>query len=241
MGRYAHEYTQAVSIYCDDLRRCKPVTIAKERKLVKLAKGGSIKAKNELISSNLRFVFDIAKKYVGKGMPMADLISEGNIGLIKALDKFDEDKGYRFITYAVWWIKQSIIEAIRANKGKMKMADIASCESCTENTEDKITSDDELNPIYNQSGISCSFENEIIELEERQNKVIDNVMDSLDNREKTIVEAYFGINGKSEQYLAEIGNELHLTSERIRQIKEKALRKLRSRMLELAVNKEELF
>lgn len=243
MARYAQDYTQAVTIYCDELRKCKPINAAKEKKLVKLARKGNANAKNELISSNLRFVFDIAKRYAGKGVPMGDLISEGNIGLIKALDRFDENKGYRFITYAVWWIKQSIIEAIRINKGKIRLSDISYPNDEDEmlNNEEKIFTDENSNPVYNQPVPSCSYENEAMELEERQNDVIDNVLDSLNTREREIIEAYFGINGKSGKLLTEIGNELNLTSERIRQIKEKAIRKLRSKMLILTVEKEELY
>lgn len=102
----------SVDLYLKDISHCPTLSIEEEDNVIKLAKNGSKKAKELLIKSNLRFVVSIAKQYQYNGLPLADLIQEGNIGLLTALDKFDGSLGFRFISYAVWWIRQSIIKAL---------------------------------------------------------------------------------------------------------------------------------
>lgn len=111
------EERDLVSLYLKDIRKYKILEKSEEEELLSRAKAGDSEAKNQLILCNLRLVVSVAKKYMSKGMNFIDLISEGNLGLIHAIDKFDLSKGYRFSTYAVWWIKQSITKAV-INKGR---------------------------------------------------------------------------------------------------------------------------
>ena len=113
MNQYANDFTHTVRVYYDDLKNKKPLTRAKEKRLIRLSKRGDTKARNELLEANLKFVFDVAKKYSGRGVSMGDLISEGNLGLIKAIEKFDDNNDVKFISYAVWWIRHSILNAIQ--------------------------------------------------------------------------------------------------------------------------------
>ena len=108
MNSYVNDFNEAVNNYYESLKKCKPVSREEERKLVKLAKQGDISAKNRILESNLRFVFNVAKNYKGCGVSLNELISEGNMGLIKAIEKFDLTKEVKFISYAVWWIRQGI-------------------------------------------------------------------------------------------------------------------------------------
>ena len=106
-----------VSLYLNDIRKYEILSREEEEKLLLKVKAGDLEAKNKLILCNLRLVISVAKNYMNKGMNFIDLISEGNFGLIRAIDKFDIEKGFRFSTYAVWWIKQSITKAVM-NKGR---------------------------------------------------------------------------------------------------------------------------
>ena len=112
MNNYVNDFNEAVVNYYESLKKCKPVSREEERRLVKLAKQGDILAKNKILESNLRFVFNVAKNYRGCGISINELISEGNMGLIKAVEKFDVTKGYKFSTYATWWIRQAITRSI---------------------------------------------------------------------------------------------------------------------------------
>ena len=116
MNQHVNDFTDNVRVYYNELKKYKPISRKEEKRLIKLYKNGSLMAKNKLLESNLRFVFDIARKYTGRGVPICDLISEGNLGLIKALDKFDNSKNVKFISYAVWWIKQAMLDSISKNK-----------------------------------------------------------------------------------------------------------------------------
>ena len=123
MNQYVNDFNRTTQLYYDDLKKYKPITKAKEKRLLKLTRKGNLRAKNELLEANLKFVFDIAKHYSGRGLSMSELISEGNMGLIRAVDKFDEEKDVKFISYAVWWIKQGILEAIK-KKNAISFVDI---------------------------------------------------------------------------------------------------------------------
>ena len=112
-NQHANDFTRTTEVYFEELKRYKPLTKAKERRLLKKCKKGNLKAKNEILESNLRFVFDIAKHYTGRGVSISELISDGNVGLLRAIDKFDETKDVKFISYAVWWIKQAMLESIK--------------------------------------------------------------------------------------------------------------------------------
>ena len=116
MNQHVNDFNRTVQVYYQDLNSFKPISRAYERRLIRKYRRGNQEARNKLIEANLKFVFDVAKKYSGRGIPMQELISEGNMGLIRAIDKFDLSKNVKFITYAVWWIRQAILEALRRKK-----------------------------------------------------------------------------------------------------------------------------
>lgn len=232
MNQYANDFTDIVKLYYDDLKKCKPLSKTKERRLLRLSKRGDIKAKNQILESNLRFVFDVAKRYTGRGVPIGDLISEGNMGLIRAIDKFDENVDVKFISYAVWWIRQAMLEAIKKSKIN-QTSEIVKIDADDNNIE-KIMSDSEDEKV---TSIEVMYSDgnekqENNEINEEQKRMIVKLLSILTEREKDIIERYYGVNGKEEMTLIEIGEELNLTSERVRQIKVSSMRKLRTMILE---------
>lgn len=120
-NNYSNEDASVLSIYMKELNRLPLITHEEEVALFNRVKKGDFSARNKIVESNLRFVVKIAKKYQNQGLPLADLIDEGNIGLIKAIEKYDVDKGYRFISYAVWWIRQSIMKAINEKSRAVRL------------------------------------------------------------------------------------------------------------------------
>ena len=225
MNQYANDFTNTVRTYYDELKRTKPLSRMKERRLIKLAKRGDLKARNELLESNLKFVFDTAKRYTGRGVPIGDLISEGNLGLIKALEKFDESNEVKFISYAVWWIRHSMLDAIQ----KKKLSDSIEIEPGSNNDilfDTKLTNDDD--DTYEYESGAYDDDDESIERMKIQNSLINKMFCSLSKRELKVITHSFGIDGKRKMNLIELGNELGITSERVRQIKLNAIRKMRS-------------
>lgn len=230
MNQYANDFTHTTQLYYDELKKYKPLTKARERRLLKLCKKGNIKAQNEIIESNLKFVFDIAKHYTGRGIPISDLISEGNMGLIRAIYKFDETNDVKFISYAVWWIKQAMMESIK----KKKLLNIVEIENehSVKNNLEKVISDEEDDIIKtNDTLFSNENEERAKETLNTQKEVISKLLNCLSPREKEITEIYYGLNNKKELTLAEIGEKFHLSSERVRQIKLSSLKKLRTSMM----------
>ena len=231
MNQYANDFTSTVRIYYDDLKKYKPLTKAKEKKLLKQCKKGNLKAKNEILESNLKFVFDIAKHYTGRGLSISDLISEGNMGLLRAIDKFDDTKDVKFISYAVWWIRQAMLEAIK-KKRMLSMVEIDPTESNDTIFERKMSDDeDERVGGINDVGFSNEVDEHKKEMDFNQKEVIGKLLNSLNSREREIIEHYYGLGNSRELTLHEIGKKYRLSSERVRQIKLSAIRKLRSSMM----------
>ena len=240
MNQYANDFTNTVRIYYDELKKYKPLSKAKERRLLKLCKRGNLKAKNEILEANLRFVFDIAKHYTGRGVSISDLISDGNMGLLKAIDKFDETKDVKFISYAVWWIRQAMLESIKKKKS-VNFVEIDSTESNDKIIDGKMIVDEEdESSEANDSMFSNAHDERVKEVSENQKAIISKIMKSLNEREKSIIECYYGLNNGKELTLTDIGKKYNLTSERVRQIKLCALRKLRSKIM-LSGDFEDLF
>jgi RNA polymerase primary sigma factor len=238
MNQYANDFTETVRVYYDDLKKYKPLTKAKERRLLKKCKKGNLKAKNEILEANLRFVFDIAKHYTGRGVPISELISDGNMGLLRAIEKFDESKDVKFISYAVWWIRQAMLESIK----KRNAINFVEIEPNTDNDssmDKKLIEDDEDDVSFNND-FSNENDEKSREVTENQRNIITSLIDTLSDRERDIVENYYGINDKKELTLTDIGKKYNLSSERVRQIKLNAIRKLRSKIL-LYDDLEDLF
>lgn len=238
MNQYANDFTETVRVYYDDLKKYKPLTKAKERRLLKKCKKGNLKAKNEILEANLRFVFDIAKHYTGRGVPISELISDGNMGLLRAIDKFDESKNVKFISYAVWWIRQAMLESIR----KKNAINFVEIEPNTDNDsyiDKRLIEDDEDDTSFNKE-LSNENDEKSKEISENQRNIITNIIGTLSDRERDIIENYYGLNSSKELTLSEIGKKYNLSSERVRQIKLNAIRKLRSKIL-LYDDLEDLF
>ena len=228
-NQYANDFTRTTQVYYSELRKYKPLTKAKEKRLLKLIRRGNLKAKNELLEANLKFVFDIAKHYTGRGLSISELISEGNMGLLRAIDKFDEAKDVKFISYAVWWIRQGMQDALKKRK-MLTMVEIEPSKSNDTYFERKL-SDEEDDDDLNNTKFSNENEENKRETNFSQKEIIKSLLVCLSNREREIIESYYGLNNNEELTLFEIGKKYGLSCERVRQIKRNGLKKLRSKML----------
>lgn len=240
MNAYVNDFNTTVQTYYTSLRKYKPITREKEIELFKLIRKNNNQAKNEIIESHLKFVFDVAKSYKGRGVPLEDLISEGNIGLEKAINKFDENKGIKFISYAVWWIRQSILECLSKRK-KTDSNEISEEENLSKNNITYYEVDD-CDEDYNdnQYDITSEYDDIMSELNDIKRTEIKKLLKKLPSRGQKIIIYYYGLNNEEEKNLDEIGLELGISKERVRQIKEKCLRILRSEIL-MMENYEDLF
>lgn len=188
---YINDFNTTVQTYYKELKNCKPISREYEKELIKKAKKNNIKARNEILTSNLKFVFDVAKHYKGCGAPLEELISEGNMGLTKAIDKFDESKDVKFISYAVWWVRQSIQSYIKKNQLSSSIEIRESDDFNGKIKENPL--DDEEDEIINRNEIILSNEEEENdkELKKNQKIVLDRLMSKLNPRCKFIINAYF--------------------------------------------------
>lgn len=232
-----NDFSDSAKTYYQDLKRHKPLPKDVERELMVKAKAGDIEARNKILTANLRFVFNIAKKYRGHGVDLSDLISEGNNGMIKAIEKFDLSQNVKFFSYAVWWIRQRMSSAILKHQEKeMIETDFDGAFSDDNGHTDNIYANDDGE--INDSGFDVMGENgDELELnEEAQQKhfIVEKVLAKLDDRERLIIEKYFGIeNDDNGQNLEEISKDLHITTERVRQLKVKAINEMRAEVFNL--------
>lgn len=245
---------EEIASYLKDIRRITVMTPERERQLAERMMDPLITfeekegIKKELVEGNLRFVITVSKQYQNQGLDFPDLIAEGNYGLLKAIDNFDWSKKLRFISYAVWWVRQSILQSLNENARTIRLPvnvvqDLQKAKKELENAgvelPDKFINlpyTVDLDSPLNEDGdtlmdviINPNAESADTNLSTEQtlkDKLI-SMLDVLDERERVIVEDYFGLSG-STRTLEDIGNDFELTKERVRQIKEKALRKLRN-------------
>lgn len=243
-----------ISHYLKDLRKLKVMTREREKELAERMMSNDLteKEKKEIISElligNLRFVITVSKQYQNQGLDLSDLIAEGNYGLLKAIENFDWSKNLRFISYAVWWIRQSILQSLNEHSRTIRLpVNVVQEYQKAKKELDKIgtTLPDKFANLPYTVDLDSPFNDEgdtLLDLVVNTNAVLPdkglsteqtvkdkllNMLNILDEREKVIIEDYFGLSGTT-RTLEDIGNDFDLTKERVRQIKEKALRKLRN-------------
>jgi RNA polymerase primary sigma factor len=260
--------TASLDKYLQEIGKVDLITAEEEVELARKIKQGDRAALEKLTKANLRFVVSVSKQYQNQGLSLPDLINEGNLGLIKAAQRFDETRGFKFISYAVWWIRQSILQALaeqsrivrlplnkigsinKINKasarleqgferepnvkeiaGELDMTETEVKESMR-NAGRHVSMDapliqDEDNTMYDVLRGEDSNTPETGLLYESLRKEIDRAVSTLTQREADVVKLYFGLNATHPMTLEEIGEKFDLTRERVRQIKEKAIRRLK--------------
>jgi len=267
--------TDAVELYWKDIKDAQPLSRSEEVRLFKLAKAGDEEARQTLIHANLRFVVSVARKYKDYGLSLVELISEGNIGLMEAIKRFDEDRGFKFITYAVWWIKQAILKALAEN-GKIarppmsQINDLQKIEKESGALSQVLGRDPTYREIAEQVDISAERTRNAMEVSQQDisfdapaypneetplysvfsggelpldddfedhqmRDAIAECLNVLDDRELHIVRAYFGLENLQPMTLEEIGESMGVTRERVRQLRNRALDKIRTNYGEVLV------
>ncbi len=261
---------RSLSKYLQEISRYDPLEPSREVELAIRVKQGDRLALKELTEANLRFVVSVAKDYQGQGLPLTDLINEGNLGLIKAAERFDETRGFKFISYAVWWIRQSILQALAEHSRIVRLplnrvGTISKINKAAERLEqeferspraDELARQLEMKPHEVNDAQRISRRHHSLDTpfsDEDKNCLLDVIpdqateepdkelqmdslqeevaaaLDTLKDREREVIRMYFGIGQSYALTLNEIGEEFGLTRERVRQIKEKAIRRLRHR------------
>jgi RNA polymerase primary sigma factor len=262
----------SIDKYLNEVAKIKMISVEEEVSLARRIHKGDLNARDCLINANLRFVISVSKQYQNHGLSLSDIINEGNLGLIKAAERFDETMGFKFISYAIWWIRQSIMQALAENSrivrlplnrisliNKIKKI-IAELEQKYERepTILEITQALELTPIdvtvaIKNAGRYISLDAPLVQGEEENiydvllnedasspdkdllkdslRKEIERALKKLTSREADIIRFYFGLNGKYTHTLTEISEEFSLTIERVRQIKARAIEKLKHTMI----------
>lgn len=262
--------SRSIDKYLSDVSKEEMINAEEEVRLAVRIKQGDEQALNKLVSANLRFVISVSKQYQGHGLTLEDLIAEGNIGLIIAAKRFDETKGFKFISYAVWWIRQSIMQAIAENSRVVRLPlnkvsaiqKVAQAYASLEQQHERPPSNDEIGElleanadsvgdlfVYAQKQVSVDAplmegeDNSLLNvmtnsdsgvptdllIQESLRSDIERVLVNLKEREADVLRLSFGLNGVPPMTLEEIANNLGLTRERIRQIREKGLRSLRKK------------
>lgn len=224
-----YEYIKELDSYFREIQNIRKLSKKEERELSVRIKQGDREALNDLVYHNLRFVVNIAKNYRNSNVPFADIISEGNMGLLHAATKFDGEKNIKFISYAVWWVKNSINECIETYNRNTEVINYE--DYVIDNCKDV---DKELN-LVNED-----FEEKINNLQGRKDAV-DDLLKCLHEREIKILTLFYGLNDGKEMTLDEVGKCMHLTNERVRQIKDTALSKLKCKALTYSDEEIEVF
>jgi RNA polymerase primary sigma factor len=260
--------TASLDKYLQEIGKVELITAEEEVALAQRIKQGDRAALEKLTKANLRFVVSVSKQYQNQGLSLPDLINEGNLGLIKAAQRFDETRGFKFISYAVWWIRQSILQALaeqsrivrlplnkigsinKINKAYARLEQEFEREPNAEEIAEELeVTETEVKESMKNAGRHVSMDAPLIQDEENNmydvlrseeaitpetellyeslRKEIDRAISTLTQRECDVVKLYFGLNGSHPMTLEEIGEKFDLTRERVRQIKEKAIRRLK--------------
>ncbi|MEJ2311086.1 MAG: sigma-70 family RNA polymerase sigma factor [Gemmatimonadales bacterium] len=262
------ELSSSLDLYLDELSRYPLLAAEDEDQVARLARGGDSVALDKLVRANLRFVVSVAKKYQNRGMPFSDLIQEGNVGLVTAARKFDPDQGVKFISYAVWWIRQAILAALAKQSRSVRLplnratelarvirvredlkqslsrepsseeiAEIAELDMATVEMLQALnvaevrldapvgTGDDNQlvdRFLVDESSTEMSLENKLLR------EQIARALQELKPRDARVIRLYYGLQGEEEHTLEQIGQLLGVTRERVRQLRDRALRELRN-------------
>jgi len=260
--------SQSLDKYLQEIGKVDLITAEVEVELAKRIREGDQVALEKLTKANLRFVVSVAKQYQNNGLTLGDLINEGNLGLIKAAQKFDETRGFKFISYAVWWIRQSIMQALAEQSRIVRLplnrvSSLTKISKAFSDLEQKFQREPSTEEVAELMGITneeviadlkvsgrhvsmdapfaqgednglldvLSDANESIPdsqlITDSLSKEVQRVLSTLSTRESEVIGLYFGLNNKGSMTLEEIGEKFNLTRERVRQIKEKATRRLR--------------
>ena len=259
----------SVEKYLQEISRISMVTPEEETMLAQKIHTGDQKALDRLVSANLRFVVSVAKQYQNQGLSLSDLINEGNLGLIKSANRFDETKGFKFISYAVWWIRQSILQALAEQsrliripqnrigtytKARRAFNDFEQIHERVPTNEELAdimgTDSKEIHTLFKSNIRPTSLDapvhsdtedislNDLLEGDNDSDEVlmmdslkveITRILDTLNIREAEIVRAYFGLDGLEGPSVEQVGEKYGLTKERIRQIKERTVQRLRQK------------
>lgn len=222
------DFEKSTSAYFNSIKKTKPLT-KKEEKILweKFRLNNDMSAREKLISANLKFVPTIAKQFKGYGLPFADIIEEGNIGLIKAIDRFDPKRDNKVISYAVWWIRKCILEAIE----KKSMLEAENIDDIYNHVDDENEEESNENNIKVITTEKDDFNDNENEFSFNIKQVVEDLFEGVPERERSIISDYYGLYGEAPKTLDEIGLEVNLTKERVRQLNEKALKKMRSNAL----------
>ncbi len=269
--QFTNRESKSLDQYLQEIGKVELLTPEDEIELAIRIKKGDQKAKEKLVKANLRFVVSVAKQFQNQGLSLGDLINEGNIGLIKAAERFDETRGFKFISYAVWWVRQSIMQAI-ADQSRVvrlplnRVGNLTKISKAYRDLEQEFErkptteelakmldmSSDEVAYALQIAGRQVSMDAPLKEGDDGKNSLVDilpnnempnpdqklmieslkkevaNVLSTLTEREREVIKLYFGIDSDHSATLEEIGERFNLTRERVRQIKEKALRNLKA-------------
>ena len=265
---FTNRESQSLDKYLQEIGKVDLITPDEEIELAKKIKKGDEKALETLVKANLRFVVSVAKQYQSQGLTLGDLINEGNLGLIKAAQRFDETRGFKFISYAVWWIRQSILQALAEQSRIVRLPlnrvgalnKIGKAYSQLEQEFEREPNADELAEELNMEqqeisealkvgrrhiSVDAPFasgdENRLLDvlsnndnpppdehlMSDSLKEEIERVLHTLSEREAEVIKLYYGLTNEHAMTLEEIGEKFNLTRERVRQIKEKAIRRLR--------------
>ena len=268
MQEVLNDEETTLRLYFDDIADSKPLSRQREVELAARIKEGDMQARDELVRANLRFVIDVAKNYQDRGLSLSDLISAGNVGLLTAAERFDGAKGYKFISYAVWWIKQSILQTIaehartvrlplnklsllkdisrasrRLGQGREADPDVEEIaaeldvpaqeiletmlSARTVRSLDEAFEEDDERSLLNILVDNSQESPDVDVLRDSAREQLEDVLNGLDERELRIIRLYFGLDSNEALTLEQIGGLMSLTRERVRQLKERALSKLR--------------
>jgi len=266
-NRYITEES-SLALYLKEISKNKTLSLEEEAVLAVKIREGDRKALDRLVKANLRFVVSVCRNYQNQGLPLSDLINEGNLGLIRAAKRFDEKKNFKFISYGVWWIRQAILQALAEQSRIIKLplnrvGTIHKIGKTQSKLEQKLRrlpmveeiaqelqiDEDEVRETIKIGNTHMSLDAplqqgedaKLIDMLQDENQArpddgvldislhteIDKTLDTLSEREKEVVKLYFGIGEDTAHTLEEIGQRFNLTRERVRQIKEKALRRLK--------------